>query len=418
MQRTNTYELEVSKSKKKLLLEMMILSSCVWNMANYDFRQNIINKKSVKSFFQYREMLQKKDDYQKLGRSYASPKLRKYSFNTLSFFGLIKSKTQKKVGLPMYLKNRKTNTTLPSSLYVDGVQYHFKGQKIFLPLSRVMRKETGLKGLHFLFKNKPQYEGKQGMGELIFDKVKKKFYFHQSIECITPEKKKVEKIVAIDIGVKRGITAFDGENIYMYPNTIIEKYNDISKRISLLQEIAIKRNHRYTTKQITSLYHKRKSIVQNYNKNIISWFQKDVNPDKIFVGDVKHIRENNDNGRKSNRMIHNLWSFDNYYKRQQCKAENTGTTLELVDESYTSVTCPICGEKNTSKDRKYDCKYCSYHQDRDVVGAINIYKRYVSKDCNTNPMVKIYRSFIPNYSNLGNENLISDMGNGQEAHSL
>ena len=102
MQRTNVVELVANKGQKKLLLEMMTLSSCVWNMANYNFRQAIINKEKVNSFFRQQQAIQNSDNYQRLGRSYALPMLQKHSFLVNGFFGLIKSKTQEEVGLPKY----------------------------------------------------------------------------------------------------------------------------------------------------------------------------------------------------------------------------------------------------------------------------------------------------------------------------
>jgi hypothetical protein len=51
MQRTNVLELVASKEQKKLLLEMMVLSSCVWNMANYNFRQAIFKKEKDKTIY-------------------------------------------------------------------------------------------------------------------------------------------------------------------------------------------------------------------------------------------------------------------------------------------------------------------------------------------------------------------------------
>lgn len=393
MQRTNVVELVTNKQQKKLLLELMTLSSCVWNMANYNFRQAIFKKEKVKSFYKQQQAIQTKDDYQKLGRSYALPMLQKHSFMVNAFFRLIKSKTQKKVGLPKYYKNRATNTTIPSILITDNDRYYFKNNKIHLPLSYKIRKETGLKGIVLEYNGKPRWEGKQGQAEVHYNKTKKKFYLHQSVEIKDPEQKQENKTLAIDIGIKRGIAGFDNKKAYLYPNPVVKKWKQLTKRIKRLQKIAKTRNNRYSTKQINALYQKRHLMVDDYFKNIVSWAIKDANPDKIIVGDVKDILAKPQKSKKANQMTHNLWSFDLLYKRLQNKCEEKGIELAKVPEPYTSQLCPVCGSFNKPIDRKYECD-CGYKQDRDVNGAINIYHQTINGDVCLYPAVENHRLLV------------------------
>lgn len=51
MNRTNILELKPNKKQKKILLECMLLSSCVYNMANYETRQALFKKEKVSSYF-------------------------------------------------------------------------------------------------------------------------------------------------------------------------------------------------------------------------------------------------------------------------------------------------------------------------------------------------------------------------------
>jgi len=393
MQRTNVVELVASKQQKKLLLKLITLSSCVWNMANYNFRQAIFKKEKIKSFYKQQQAIQTKDDYQKLGRSYALPMLQKHSFTVNSFFKLIKSKTQEKVGLPKYLKNRKTNTTIPSILRIDSGQYYFKKDKVHLPLSRKMRKETNLKGIVLEYKGKPRWEGKQGQAEIHYNKTKKKFYLHQSVKIKDPKQRHGNKTLAIDIGIKRGIAGFDNKKAYLYPSQIVKKWKQITKRIKRLQRIAKTRNNKWTTKQIATLYQKRCLMMDDYYKNIVSWAIKDANPDKIIVGDVKDILAKPQKNRKANQMTHNLWSFDLLYKRLANKCQEKGIELTKVPEPYTSQLCPACGNFNKPMDRAYECD-CGYKQDRDINGAINIYRQNIDGRVYLHPAVENHRLLV------------------------
>jgi transposase len=60
------------------------------------------------------------------------------------------------------------------------------------------------------------------------------------------------------------------------------------------------------------------------------------------------------------------------------KAEAEGIAAELVDEHYTSQTCPNCGKRHTPRGRNYSCGRCGFSAHRDVVGQINILSRYKS----------------------------------------
>ena len=60
------------------------------------------------------------------------------------------------------------------------------------------------------------------------------------------------------------------------------------------------------------------------------------------------------------------------------KAERLGMQVVLVDERYTTRTCPECGRWYKLKGRMYRCrnKECGFVFHRDGVGALNIRKKY------------------------------------------
>ena len=44
----------------------------------------------------------------------------------------------------------------------------------------------------------------------------------------------------------------------------------------------------------------------------------------------------------------------------------------MVNEAYTSQTCPSCGELTKTKEKLWKCNICSLSIDRDFLGARNI----------------------------------------------
>ena len=75
MQRTNIIELKPSNKQKKILKELCLLSSCIYNSTNYIIRQQFFNKEKISNFFGLQQKLQTTEDYKLLGRSYALPRI-------------------------------------------------------------------------------------------------------------------------------------------------------------------------------------------------------------------------------------------------------------------------------------------------------------------------------------------------------
>lgn len=385
MQRTNTYELKPTKEQKKILLEMCVLSGAVFNMANYKFRQSLFRKEKVKRFFSVQKQLQSKPEYQRLGRSYSLPMLQKHSELVSDFFKAIKSaKVKHRVGMPKYYKNRKTNTTLPAYLAMDNCQYRIRGRKAFMPLGRQMRKETGLKGLTIEFNNKPRWGGKQQRGEVHYNPLTKKWHLYQTVEVKEPKQRKRGKIVAVDLGIKRFMVAYSSGKTKFYENNLWDRWAAIGEKIAKLKQIAKGRNGRYTTKRIRRLFLKRSRMVDNHFKDIShNLFCTYPDAKRIVVGNITGIRMNSDSkSAKANAMMHNHWSYASLLKRLKNKAEENGAGFEMIDEAYTTQTCPRCGILNTPQNRNYTCT-CGFSGDRDAVGATNIYRNYIGNQPKT-----------------------------------
>ena len=379
MQRTNTIQIIPTKKQKGILKEMMLLSSCVYNMANYIVRNQFFNKEKISGLFDLQKKLQEKDDYKLLGRSYALPRIQVYSETVTSRFKLIKSKTQKSVGLPKYQKNRKTNTTIPSFLVIDNSQYRIKKNHIEIPMSLLMRKKYKIgKSFKLKYNGVLKHKGKQQRGHIIFDNGK--FYLHQSVELPTKTLKKNNNKIGIDLGIKRifGLYSNNGIKKVIGSNRYYKQWKHYTTLISTEQERLSKINKRVSNK-LKNLYHKRRAYQNNLYNNLVAKLYRIINKhgiSTIYVGDVKNIRKSKSN-KKVNQMINNYWSFDVLYKKLQNKSEENGVELIKITEEYTTRTCPKCEccDKANIKDREFVCVKCGYKEDRDIVGARNIFTK-------------------------------------------
>lgn len=376
MQRTNVIELKPNKLQKKILKEMLVLSSSVYNQANYITRQCFFNNEKIHSFFSLQQKIQNNNDYKLLGRSYSLPRIQIYSETNSARFKLIKSKTQKKVGLPKYFKNRKTNTTLPSYFVFDNCQYSISKNNVRVPLSRLMRKKYSLKNFKIHYNGVLKHKGRQLRGQIHYKH--NKFYLYQSVELKDVKERESPLIIGIDMGIKRFIGAFTNKNesLLIGNKRFYKQWKYFTACISSEKSRLSSINRRSSSK-LKRLYNKRKIYLNNLFNNIVSKlfrFIKSNNISIVCVGDIKDIRKDNNKGKRLNQMVHNYWSFDLLFRKIKNKCEEYGNKLITVTEEYTSRTCPICGDSSieNKKDRIFLCNFCGYVDDRDVIGARNI----------------------------------------------
>jgi len=361
MRRTNIIQLLPSKRQKVILKEMMLLSSCVYNQANYIIRNQFINNEKISTSYDLKTQLQSTDNYQLLGRSYAGPKIQKYYEMIIGYFSTVKSKTQKYVGLPSYYKNRKTNTTIPSYLIFDSEQYNIKKNYVRIPLSHQMKKKYNIKHFYIEYNGILRYKGKQQRGEIHFRN--NNFYLHQCIELPTPNLKTVVNSIGIDLGIKRLITSIDQYNnvLMIGSNRFYKQWNYYNQLIDKEQSF-LKTINRKSSSNLKLLFSKRKKYQKQLFDNAVC---------KLF----RFIKKNNvQQIFNYNRMINNYWSYDILTTKILCKAEEQGITVNKTKEYYTSTTCPNCNycSKNNVSDRTFNCTSCGYSGDRDIVGAKNI----------------------------------------------
>ena len=121
------------------------------------------------------------------------------------------------------------------------------------------------------------------------------------------------------------------------------------------------------------------------NKNNV--FVQSHSQAKFVLEDLTKIRSNRITYRgkdKEARRQAEQWPFASLQKKIEYKAKlYCGVTAEYVNPSYTSQTCPVCGfiskGNRPSHGEKFVCQSCGYGEQADVVGAINIALRVLSK---------------------------------------
>jgi putative transposase len=149
------------------------------------------------------------------------------------------------------------------------------------------------------------------------------------------------------------------------------------------------------TRRIKQLYEKRRKQVNHLLhasvRRVIDIAEKE-NVSRIVIGDVIHIRDNNDMGRKNNQKFHR-WPYARITEMLIYKAEDSNITVEKQEESYTSQCSPyepeVSGMTADRGNRKYRGLYITENKahNADSVGAYNILKKYLCRTGKPSPAV-------------------------------
>jgi putative transposase len=143
-----------------------------------------------------------------------------------------------------------------------------------------------------------------------------------------------------------------------------------SRRWHKLRRAKIKRRG-YFANKIRDLEHKVSRLVVNEAVGL--------GVSMIGLGDVRNIGDGKKLGKKSQQKI-SQWTHGNIRRYIEYKAARMGIQTTLVNEAYTTQTCPECGERHKPTGRVYSCPSCGFVGHRDVVGASNILARLEAGD--------------------------------------
>jgi len=371
VKRTNKFRLRPTKEEGKVLFSLCEMSAVLWNKVNYKRRQG---------FFAGSIDWDTKEEYNEfkriLGSATTQQIIRKNDEAWRSFLKLLRLKRGgklpkhiRKVSPPSYWKDRLTGKRkLMTVIRNDCYRIEEVGEKKWLIF----------KGLRIKITGEIRWRGKQGRLEIHYDELTGRWYALQSVEVSVNRAESTKRAYA-DLGVVNIITTWiEGEKqaIVFSGTPLLADWWYWTKKISKHQSQLKRVNGKHTSKRLRMLYRKRQQRFRHATNTIIHrfvrlCFSKGVG--EIIVGDVTHIRENNDKGNKINAMIHNFWSFRYIIERLRTTAENFGIRVKLVRENGTSSRCPWCNSKNVRKyKRLFECLDCSIKAHRDVVGVLNI----------------------------------------------
>jgi len=272
-----------------------------------------------------------------------------------------------------YRKKKYFNTK-----WVDKAFTIFSNGRI--ELSMGIQNGKRVKPLVLYAKNLPEGDIKEI--ELCYDR---KLYLSISYcDGMEPVENNHTDSVGVDLGEIHSIASFheNGESIVISGRKLRSIHRLRNKKLGELQRKMSKckkgsRQWKKYNKVKQFILSKSEQQIQDANhkitKSFIEWCIKQ-NVKTIYVGDVSSVSKKAKKKRKANRTQRQKlsnWNVGKQVTYLTYKGEAKGMLLKLVNEAYSTQTCPVCHSKKKPKGRTYSC-HCNYSRHRDVHGASNI----------------------------------------------
>jgi putative transposase len=194
------------------------------------------------------------------------------------------------------------------------------------------------------------------------------------------------KVLSIDLGKKNLLSVYDVENNkgIVYSSKHLSKNQKFSdKRIDELKSLRdTKKKNSRKSKQINKKLKKVYSKKKTQTNLTLQKVTKDLSNENktILVGELTNLKKNiKSNFRSLNRQMQNNWNLQTFTHLLEYKCKLKGNQVVKVNEAWTSKTCCKCDTINHDldlSDRQYICD-CGNNINRDINGAINIYKQFM-----------------------------------------
>jgi len=209
-----------------------------------------------------------------------------------------------------------------------------------------------------------------------------------------------EAVVAVDLGEIHPAAVTDGkETVIITCRALRANQQYTAKRLS---EIRSRQNckekgsrrwrqlRRCKIRVLAKQRRRARDLEHKCSRAVVQFAQK-RDASTLVIGDVRDVADGKHLQAKSQQKI-GLWSHGRQRQYITYKAEAVGISVVLIDESYSSQTCPHCMQRHKPKGRIYRCPACGFVAHRDAVGCANILsKHYTGEPGHVLPRETKYR---------------------------
>lgn len=219
---------------------------------------------------------------------------------------------------------------------------------------------------------------------LVYNRATDAYTWHAVVEDgLAPAAASGSNIAALDLGEIHPAAATDGTEAVVFSARQLRSVRQYTnKRLAELrsqQDRLVKQSRRWRKLQrrksrfLAQQKRRTRDIEHKVSHALVAWaVERKVGI--LAIGDVRAVASGKRLSRQNQQKIGN-WSHGKLRRYIEYKAQAAGIVTELIDEKYTSQTCPQCGQLHKPQGRVYRCSTCGFVGHRDAVGAANILSR-------------------------------------------
>ena len=208
--------------------------------------------------------------------------------------------------------------------------------------------------------------------EIIYEKETGKYYFNYPVDMnFYPENDRrnenqrslsvsdKERIISLDPGIRKFMVGYDPDGKVVFIGK--DAHKEIIQLLHEVDQTKEKKTWRKIKNKVSELHWKTISyLMKNYDHIMIPEFK--------ISGMIKGKKIS-----KQTKRMMCMYSFCSFMTKLKYKCKKENKKMYVVDESYTSKTCTLCGKiNNVGGSEKYKCEGCENEIDRDVNGSRNI----------------------------------------------
>jgi putative transposase len=228
---------------------------------------------------------------------------------------------------------------------------------------------------------------------LVWDRAARHYSWHLVVEDGTKPAQTPpgDHTAAVDLGEIHPAALTDGqETVIITCRALRANQQYTAKRLSELRakqhrkkqySRSWKRLQRRKNRFLAKQKRRARDLEHKVSRAVVSW-AKERQVSTLVIGDVRDVADGKRLNTKSQQKI-GLWSHGRQRSYITYKAAVAGIAVSLVEEAYTTQTCPGILPDGTSclqcykpKGRVYRCPACGFTAHRDGVGAANLLSQY------------------------------------------
>ncbi|GIV97265.1 MAG: transposase [Herpetosiphonaceae bacterium] len=223
---------------------------------------------------------------------------------------------------------------------------------------------------------------------LVWDRAARHYTWHVVVEDgQRPAPPAGTAVVAVDLGEVHPAACTDGtETVIIAARRVRATQQYTAKRLAALrrqqarQTKGSRRHRRLQRRKNRFLAQQRRRVrdLEHKVSRAVVAFAVERRAGTIALGDVRTVADGKRLNRNSQQKV-SSWSHGRQRQYITYKAEAAGIRVVLVDEAYSSQTCPnpACTARHKPQGRVYRCPACGLRAHRDAVGAANLLSRFL-----------------------------------------